>query len=393
MPTIAIPKQARGGLLLLLATVAALVLANSAASSTYEGMRDFTLGPAAWGLDLTVGQWASDGLLAIFFFVVGMELKHELLAGSLRDFRTALVPVTAAIGGVIVPATVYLIVIATTHTGVTNLQQGWAIPTATDIAFAVAVLAVVGRRLPPAVRAFLLTLAVVDDLIAIIIIAVVYASNLSLVWLIGGALSLGAFAVLAWWLNSRFQPKTRVVVSRSGLAVLLVLAVLTWCFVHASGVHATIAGVALGLAVPHSGPLAGKLIRFWEPISTSIAVPVFAFFAAGVTISGANGLGILTEPVTVAVIAGLVVGKPLGILVTTFFVTRLPALRLDPTLRWWDLAGMACVAGVGFTVSLLVSELAFHDDASAHASANIGVLLGSLVAAVAGAAIFKLRGR
>ncbi|WP_423921532.1 Na+/H+ antiporter NhaA [Frigoribacterium sp. 2-23] len=384
-----VSRDVVGGALLLAATVLALVLANTGAAGWYAAVRDTTIGPASLHLDLSVGAWAADGLLAIFFFVVGLELKQEFVAGSLRDPRVAAIPVVAAVGGVALPAVIYTLI---------NLGQGpealqgWAIPAATDIAFATAVLAVVGKGLPPALRVFLLTLAVVDDLLAITIIAVFYTSAIAFGPLLLALVPLGLFAlavqrgVRAWWL-------------------LIPLGVLTWVLVHASGIHATIAGVALGLVVPvvasrrtkteQSGVgLTHAFAHTWSPWSAGIAVPVFAFFSAGVTVGGIAGLvESFGDSVTVGIAVALVVGKTIGITGGTFLVTRLPGLRLDPTVRWPDIVGMSCVAGIGFTVSLLVGELAFGPGSTADDHVKVGVLTGSLVAAVVGGAMLAVRAR
>ncbi|WP_338748813.1 Na+/H+ antiporter NhaA [Janibacter alittae] len=386
-------SDAFGGALLLGATVLALVLANTPAVGGYEAVRDFSVGPAVLHLDLTVGQWASDGLLAIFFFVVGLELKEEFVAGKLRDPRQAAMPVAAAIGGVVVPA---LIFAAIAMSAGADALRGWAIPTATDIAFAVAVLAVVGRFLPPALRVFLLTLAIVDDLIAITIIAVFYSQGLQLQWLLLALVPLALFAVLAqrgiysWYL-------------------LLPLAVTTWALVHAAGIHATVAGVLLGFTVPvlatrrarvrtatteegepiYDG-LTAHLADQWGIISTLVAVPVFAFFAAGVTVGGLDGLrSALADPITLGIMAGLVLGKPIGIVGTSVALSRLPSFDLDDSLRWSDLVGAGFLAGIGFTVSLLVGELAFAGTGTAVEHVKIGVLLGSFIAAVVGGVLLS----
>ena len=383
-----------GGSLLLAATVAALILANTPAVSWYESVRDFTFGIPELHLDLSIGAWAADGLLAIFFFVVGLELKEEFVTGRLRDPRQAALPIAAAVGGVIVPAVVFALI----NAGDGDALRGWAIPTATDIAFAVAVIAVVGKFLPPALRIFLLTLAIIDDLIAITIIATFYTESISLPWLALALLPLAGFAFLvqkgvrAWW-------------------ILLPLAIAVWVCIHAAGIHATVAGVLLGFVVPvvpterarvrrgtdadgepvYDG-LAPHFADRWGVVATLFAVPVFAFFAAGVTIGGLEGLrSALTDPIAIGIIVGLVLGKPIGILTTTFLLSRVPALRLDETLRWPDLTGMAFLAGIGFTVSLLVGELAYGSSSVADEHVKIGVLLGSLIAAVIGGLMLARR--
>jgi NhaA family Na+:H+ antiporter len=299
------------------------------------------------------------------------------------------VPVAAAVGGVIVPAVLFALITMRAGDGAT---RGWAIPTATDIAFALAVLAVVGRCLPTALRTFLLTLAVVDDLLAIVIIAVFYTADLAL-WPLFGALAAWAvFAVLvqrrirSWWL-------------------LLPLAVAMWGLMHASGVHATVAGVLLGFAVPvirsrqAGGPDAGPgLAEHFEhrfrPISAGVAVPVFAFMAAGVTIGGLDGLSsALRDPVSIGIMAGLVVGKPLGITVATWLVSRFTRADLDEGLAWIDVVGLAILAGIGFTVSLLIGELAFGVGTERDEHVKVAVLAGSLLAALVASVVLRARNR
>src|SRR5262245_46218302 len=357
-----------GGLLLAAAAVAALVWANSPWRSGYAWLSDLRVGPSAVHLDLTLAQWAADGLLAIFFFVAGLELKREFVAGDLRDLRRAALPVAAAVGGMILPAAVYLAVNAGSSDGL----AGWAIPTSTDIAFALAVLALIGTHLPSALRTFLLTLAVVDDLLAILLIALVYTDHLSPVPLLLALAPLAVFALLvqrrvrSWWL-------------------LLPLAVLTWVLVHESGVHATVAGVLLGFTVPvrrrAEGPGPGLAEHFehrWRPLSAAVAVPVFAFFAAGVSIADTDGA--LTQPVTLGVIAGLVVGKSLGVFGATYLVHRFTRANLAEDISWWDVLGLALLGGIGFTVALLIGELALAPEQNA--GVRIGVLTGSVLAAL-----------
>lgn len=370
-------REPVGGALLLVATAIALIWANSPVADSYSALRDLTFGPAAVHLDLSVGRWAADGLLAIFFFVVGLELKREFVLGDLRDPRRAFVPIAAAVGGVVVPALVYLAVTAMTGS---DAGRGWAVPTATDIAFVVAVIAVVGRGLPPAVRTFLLTLAVVDDLIAITIIAVGYTTGPAVLPLLLAVLPLAVFAVLthrsitAWWL-------------------LLPLGVLTWALVHASGVHATVAGVLLGLVVP-AREMAERFEHRWRPFSAGVAVPVFALFSAGVAVGGLSGMiGSIGTPVALAIIAGLVLGKTLGVIGATYLATRLPGARLDSSMGWGDVVAIAPLTGVGFTVALLVGELAFGGGTATDDHVKIGVLCGSLTAAVIGGALLLIRAR
>lgn len=379
-------QETIGGALLLAGAVIALVWANSPWSSAYEAMRELRVGPAVWHLDLPLAVWAADGLLAVFFFVAGLELKREFVAGDLRDPRRAVVPVAAAVGGVIVPALIYTAV----NAGGGAALRGWAIPTATDIAFALAVLAVIGRHLPTSLRTFLLTLAVVDDLLAITIIAVFYTSSLSLLPLLAALLPLTAFAVLAQWRVRSWW-------------LLLPLAAATWVLVHESGVHATVAGVLLALTVPvvrsdrAGGPGAGPgLAEHFEhrfrPVSAGFAVPVFALLSAGVTIGGLDGLRTsLTDPVAVGVVAGLILGKVIGITLATWLVARFTRADLDEGLAWTDVFGLALLGGIGFTVSLLIGELAFGAGTARDDQAKVAVLTGSLIAALLASVVLRLR--
>ncbi|WP_320064363.1 Na+/H+ antiporter NhaA [Micromonospora sp. RTGN7] len=379
-------KETVGGALLLAGALLALIWSNSPWSDGYQALRDLRIGPAAVHLDLSLATWAADGLLAIFFFVAGLELKREFVAGDLRDPRRAAVPVAAAIGGVLVPAVLYSLIAGG------DAAKGWAIPTATDIAFALAVLAVVGRFLPSALRTFLLTLAVVDDLLAIVIIAVFYTSDLNVGPLLGALVPLAVFALLvqrrvrSWWL-------------------LLPLAAATWVLMHESGVHATVAGVLLAFTVPvirsraAGGPDAGPgLAEHFEhrfrPLSAGVAVPVFAFLSAGVTVGGLAGLATaLSDRVAVGIVAGLVLGKPIGIMLATWLVSRFTRADLDEGLNWLDVLGLALLGGVGFTVSLLIGELAFGLGSERDGHVKVAVLTGSLLAAALAAVVLRRRSR
>jgi len=365
-------RETVGGVLLLIAAAAALTWANSPWSAAYHAVSEFTFGPERLHLNLSVSAWAADGLLAIFFFVVGLELKREFVSGDLRDPARAALPIAAAVGGMIVPAAVYIAI--NLAAGRPENVSGWAVPIATDIAFALAVLAVLSTHLPTALRTFLLTLAVVDDLIAITVIAVFFTDHLSLAPLALALIPIGLFALAVqrgahqWWL-------------------LVPLAVIAWALVHASGVHATVAGVVLGFTVPVLGRYGHPTAELFEhklrPVSAGFAVPVFAFFAAGVTVGGWSGLGdSLLRPVTDGVIAGLVIGKPLGVFITAFLLARFTHAALDDDLAWWDVLGVSLLAGIGFTVSLLIGELAFGYGTPAGDDVKIGVLIGSVIAGV-----------
>jgi len=382
-------KETVGGVLLMGGALTALVWANSPWSGAYESLRDLRVGPASLHLDLTLATWAADGLLAIFFFLAGLELKREFVAGDLRDPRRAALPVAAAVGGMVVPAVLYTLV----NLGSTDgALRGWAIPTATDIAFALAVLAVISTHLPTALRTFLLTLAIVDDLLAIVVIAVFYTSDLALTPLLLALLPLAVFGVLvqrrvrSWWL-------------------LMPLALVAWALVHASGVHATVAGVLLAFTVPvvrseaAGGPEAGPgLAEHFEhrfrPVSAGFAVPVFAFFSAGVTIGGLSGLGsALTDSVALGIVVGLVAGKTIGITLATWLLARFTRAELDPDLGWPDVVGLAVLGGIGFTVSLLIGELAFGAGSLRDEHVKVGVLTGTLLAAALASVVLRLRNR
>ena len=322
--TNALRTETVGGLLLLTAAVIAIVWANSPWSDGYVALRGFELGQDSLHLRLSLGQWAADGLLAIFFFVAGLELKHEFVIGDLRDPAKAALPVAAAVCGVVVPALLFVAAATGVNSGDTggDLLSGWAIPTATDIAFALAVLAVLGTHLPSALRSFLLTLAVVDDLVAITIIALFYTDSLDVRSLLLALVPLALFGFLIqrrityWWL-------------------LIPIALSAWALVHASGVHATVAGVLLAMLVPvrrsprdeASRPgLATRMEHHLRPLSAGFAVPVFAFFAAGVSFTG-NGPGAgvaaaLSDPAAIGIMVALVVGKPIGVFGGTWLFAR-----------------------------------------------------------------------
>ena len=362
-------------MLLIAGALAAIVWANTPWADAYTALRDWTVGPAALHLDLSLGTWAADGLLAIFFFVAGLELKREFVAGDLRDVRRAALPVVAAVGGMTVPALVFVGVNLGTDGGL----RGWAIPTATDIAFAVAILAVISTHLPSGLRTFLLTLAVVDDLLAITIIA--------------RLLHLGAAPALP----------------RAG----------RWCRSPPSGSSCSGASSAGGCSSrsrsprgrsctrpactprwrvsrsPSPSPCCGAdgqdgagpaehLEHLVRPVSAGFAVPVFAFFAAGVTVGGLHGLAqALQDPVALGIVAGLVVGKTVGIAGSTWALSTFTRADLDDELSWTDVIGMSMLAGIGFTVSLLIGELAFGSGSGRDDHVKVGVLVGSLVATAA----------
>lgn len=377
----ALRTETVGGLVLLAAAVVALVWANGPFSGAYEAVRDFHFGLPALGLDLSVGHWTADGLLAVFFLVAGIELKRELVVGELRTPATAALPVIAAVCGMAVPAGLYAVVAALGG----GSPSGWAVPMATDIAFALGVLAVVSTHLPAALRAFLLTLAVVDDLGAILVIAVFFTSDLNLWALLGAAAGLAVFYALqrlrvtGWWW---YVP----------------LGLVIWALMYDGGVHATVAGVAMGLIlrttrdedeVTSPAERTGYLLH---PLSAGVVVPLFALFAAGVGVS-AGALGeVFTRPEPLGVVVGLVLGKIAGIFCGTYLAARFTRARLNPDLAWADVFGLATLGGIGFTVALLIGELAFPATAQGE-HVKAAVLVASVISACLAALLLHRRNR
>jgi NhaA family Na+:H+ antiporter len=376
----ALRTETVGGMVLLAAAAVALIWANTPLRGLYESVRDFHFGIEALGLDLSVAHWTSDGLMAIFFFVAGAELKRELVVGKLSRPGTALLPVVAAVCGMVVPALVYGLV----ATSAGGTWKGWAVPMATDIAFALGVLAVIDTHLPSALRAFLLTLAVVDDLGAIVVIALLYTSTINLAALTGAVLGLGLFFHL--------HDRRRL----HGWYLYLPLALVIWGLTHASGVHATVAGVAMGLLVrvsrddPRDTRSAERIEHLVRPVSAGVAVPLFALFAAGVGISGGTLGDVVGRPEPLGVALGLTVGKTLGIFGGSYLAVRFTSARLSPDLAWADVIAVAMLAGIGFTISLLIGELAYPDPADAE-RIKAGVLIGSLTSVLLACVLLKLR--
>lgn len=377
----ALRSETLGGALLVAALLLALLADNTPGRHGYERLRHYLIGPHVLHLDLPLQMWAADGLLAVFFFVAGLELKRELVAGDLRQPGRAVPPIVAAVCGVLLPVAVYLV----TTGADPALRKGWAIPTATDLAFALALLSLVGTHLPSAMRAFLLTLAVVDDVIAILIIAVFYTHSVSLGYLAAALAPLAAYAlcVQRGW---------------ASLWLLIPLGVATWVLVHASGVHATVSGVLLGLVVParrdgDEPSLAERLEHQARPFSAAFAVPVFAFLASGVSLSGGELSAAVRDRVALGIVLGLFVGKSLGVFGGTWMVARYTGARLDEALAWSDVLGLSLLSGVGFTVSLLIGELAFGTDSARGDAVKIAVLAGSLLSALCAAVVLRLRNR
>ena len=370
-----------GGVLLLIAAAVALIWANSVWSDTYFAFVQTEIGPP-W-LSLPISAWAADALLAVFFFVVGLELKHEFVLGSLSKPAKAAVPIAGALGGMALSAAIYFLINSTAVDGST---RGWGIPMASDIAFGLAVLAVVGRRVPVALRAFLLTLAVVNDLGAIVVIGIFYSSAFSIWWILA---SMACFAV--YW----FAQRRRI----TSVYLYVPLALLAWISMYESGIHATIAGVVLGLLTRvkidpgevHSP--ADRVGHRLHPLSAGFCVPVFAFCVVGVSLTSFGLREVLSTPIALGVIIGLVVGQPIGVVVASWVVARFTKASLAAPLVWLDVTAIGLLAGIGFTVPLLIAEVAYGDSPLELATAKTAILAGSLTSALLASAVLVARNR
>jgi len=365
-----------GGLLLLGATLAALLMANSALAPVYDLFLstriDFRIAPQGdlpkFEIAKPLALWINDGLMAIFFFFVGMEIKREIMIGHLSSPRLAALPMIAALGGVLVPVLIFWIIAGSNGAA----MRGWAIPMATDIAFAIAVAIALGKAVPIPLKVFLLALAIIDDLMAIIAIALFYTSQLSLISM---ALGLAGVAMLAA-LNLAGVRK---------LAPYLIVGLFTWACVLKSGVHATLAGVALGLAIPLTRNADGtslleKVEHELKPWITFGVMPVFAFANAGVNLSGVT-FDKLLEPLPLGIIAGLVIGKQIGVFSFSWLAVKLGLGILPRGCTWLQLYGVSILTGIGFTMSLFIGSLAF-DDSARIAEVRLGVLTASLLATI-----------
>ncbi|MEI9414579.1 Na+/H+ antiporter NhaA [Mesorhizobium sp. Cs1321R2N1] len=369
-------SEAAGGIILMVAAALALVVANSPLAETYFAILHAYLGP------LSVSHWVNDGLMAVFFLLVGLEIKREMLDGQLSTWPRRVLPGIAAAGGMVVPALVYVAINSSNPAAL----SGWAIPTATDIAFALGVLSLLGSRVPASLKVFLTALAIIDDLGAVIIIAIFYTSGLSLAYL--GA----AFAVIA----------VLIVLNRMRVMTLvpyLVLGAILWVLVLKSGVHATLAGVALALTIPlkrsagighdldHS-PL-HRLEHGLHKLVAFIVVPIFGFGNAGVSLAGLS-FGALIEPLTLGVAAGLVVGKLVGVFGSSALAIRFGLADLPAHAGWSHMIGISLLCGIGFTMSLFIGLLAFASDVALQDAVKVGILAGSFIAALLGAAVLLM---
>ncbi|MCY4360711.1 MAG: Na+/H+ antiporter NhaA [Gammaproteobacteria bacterium] len=370
--------ETAGGVLLIVCVVIAMLIANSPLSGIYAALIDMTVAVQVGNLFINkpLLLWVNDGLMAVFFFLIGLEIKREIMDGELSSFDQVILPGMGALGGMVVPASIYIWF----NLGDSVAMDGWAIPVATDIAFALALLGSFGARVPVSLKVFLLTLAILDDLAAIVIIALFYSAALSPTMLVIGAVTLGIAAAM-----------NRMGVTRTSSYILL--GIVLWIAVLKSGVHATLAGVLIAFCIPMRDkeghcPLRELEHNLHEPVAFVI-LPAFAFVNAGLSLSGVS-LDALLHPVTLGVTSGLVLGKPLGIVLFTGVAVALGLARLPKDVNWTQLLGVACACGIGFTMSLFIAGLAFEHGSGAYFSGDrLGILVGSLLSALAAWALLQ----
>ena len=365
--------EAASGLVLLISAILALIISNSDLSSLYfETLNKYLfIGINNFGLKLSVLHWINDALMAIFFFFVTLEIKREFLQGELSNIKQALLPIIAAVGGMVVPALFYVVI----NFGDPETINGWAIPSATDIAFSLGVLSLLGKRVPLSLKVFLTALAIIDDLGAILIIALFYSGDLNVMYL---SLMLFAFIIL-------------LVINKFNIKVFfpyLLIGLLLWDFTHNSGIHATIAGVLLAMTIPHRKKEKdfSLLIKIEHAISPYVAfgiMPLFAFANAGVSLEGLSFSSLL-DKVPLGIVLGLFVGKQLGVFVFSYVSIKLKIAQMPGNSSWYNFYGVGILTGIGFTMSLFVGNLAFVDNAQYMDGVKIGVLTGSLLSTIAG---------
>ncbi len=365
--------EAASGLVLLFSAIFALIISNSTYADLYFSTLEKYLfvGFNEIGLKLSILHWINDALMAIFFFFVTLEIKREFLQGELSNFKQALLPIIAAIGGMVVPALFYVII----NFGDPETLNGWAIPSATDIAFSLGVLSLLGKRVPISLKVFLTALAIIDDLGAILIIAIFYSSDLNIVYL-----SLMSVAFILLLLINKFNIKKFLPYLIVGLAL--------WDFTHNSGIHATIAGVLLAMTIPHRKKEKdfSLLLKIEHAISPYVAfgiMPLFAFANAGVSLEGLS-LSSLMDKVPLGIVLGLFVGKQLGVFVFSYVSIKLKIAQMPNNSNWFNFYGVGILTGIGFTMSLFVGNLAFVENMQYMDGVKIGVLTGSLLSTLAG---------
>lgn len=369
--------ETSGGVVLMIAAIFAMIIANTSLSATYDLILStyIKVGIGSFEIAKPAILWINDGLMAIFFFLVGLEIKREVLAGELSSFDKAILPIMAAIGGMAVPGIIFAIV----NWGTPENLKGWAIPTATDIAFALGILALIGSRAPIALKIFLLAIAIIDDLGAIVIIAIFYTSELSI-----NALSISMIGFAA-----------AIALNRLGIqrtAPYLLVGVIMWVFVLKSGVHATLAGVLIAFTIPlktknEDEALLYKMEHGLHPWVAFLILPVFAFANAGVNFTGI-GIDDLLQPLTLGIAVGLFLGKQIGVFLATWIGVKSGIARLPENVSWKHVYGVACLTGVGFTMSLFIGSLAFTTVDVMNA-VRLGVVLGSVLSGIIGYLLLK----
>jgi NhaA family Na+:H+ antiporter len=364
------------GKLILVASVLAMLVVNSSLNGTYDSFwhLDFGFGLGNWGLTQDLRHWVNEGLMSFFFLTVGLEIKRELVRGELRDLKLVRLPIAAAIGGMLVPALIY----ASLNMN-PEVIRGWGIPIATDIAFAVGILMLLGKRVPLALKLFLLTLAIADDIGAIFVIALFYAEIIHY-----GYLFASIIILIATWI---FRKKLT-----GRVELFIVIGAILWVTTHLSGIHASIVGAATGLLAPlpqaDSGrSVAERLEKLFLPISTFVVLPVFAFANAGVVLSSSIFTNHASISVIWGVILGLAVGKVVGIVIATWLMVKIGAARLPNNTTWSHIIGVGFIAGIGFTVSIFMTELAFGANEQLLETAKISIFIASIISALLGSAI------
>jgi len=370
--------EALGGKLILGATLLSLIVVNSVLRNSFTDFwsTNLTLGIGQFSTSLDLRHWLNEGLMSLFFLVVGLEIKRELVNGELRNIKTALLPIGAAVGGMIVPALIYIL-----FNNQTESIRGWGIPIATDIAFAVTVLTLLGKRVPSSLKIFLLTLAIADDIGAIIVIALFYAEIIRYSYLFGSVALVSAIWIFRKHLQSR-------------LVLFVLLGTILWITTHMSGIHASIVGAAMGLLAPlptrnKRASVAARLEKFFLPITTFFILPLFAFANAGFAISRAAFSG--SSSVMLGIIFGLVAGKTIGITGVSWLLVKLGIAEMPKDIRWHQIFGVGLIAGIGFTVSIFITELAFPDNHLLVETAKLSIFIASAVSAVFGVIVLSAR--
>ena len=365
--------EAASGLVLLFAAIIALIISNSELSSLYFSTLDkyLFLGINEFGIKLSVIHWINDALMAIFFFFVTLEIKREFLQGELSNIKQALLPIIGAVGGMLVPALIYIFI----NYGDPKTLNGWAIPSATDIAFSLGVLSLLGKRVPLSLKVFLTALAIIDDLGAIVIIALFYSGDLSVKYLSLMLISFIILLILNKYNIKKFLPY-------------LVVGIILWDFTHNSGIHATIAGVLLAMTIPHRKKekdfsLLIKIEHAISPYGAFGIMPLFAFANAGVSLEGLS-INSLMDKVPLGIVLGLFVGKQLGVFIFSYVSIKLKVAQMPSNTSWYNFYGVGVLTGIGFTMSLFVGNLAFVENVEYMDGVKIGVLTGSLLSTLFG---------